>query len=121
MNKITLEQQKANRKLWVKELRSGRIKQGRGQLEKRDGSMCCLGVLSKLSGAERNTDNSLITYDNNRFAASQTAREWVGLSNDVGGYDRNIKSLAADNDDGMIFAELADIIEAEPQGLFIND
>lgn len=35
---------------WVKALRSGEIKQGRGALRSEDGSMCCIGVLGQLCG-----------------------------------------------------------------------
>lgn len=115
---LTLEQKKANRKLWVEELRSGRIKQGRQQLERSDGSMCCLGVLSKLAGCERDANYSIIVYDGDRFAASQRAREWVGLNTESGSYGSDLEDLASDNDGGKTFAEIADIIESEPKGLF---
>jgi len=33
---------------WIKALRSGRYKQGRGRLKTEKGSYCCLGVLNKV-------------------------------------------------------------------------
>lgn len=39
------------KKLWVKALRSGRYKQGKGAL-KEAGQYCCLGVLANIQGAK---------------------------------------------------------------------
>ena len=47
--KFTKKQQKANRKKWVAALRSGKYKQGKGQLyDNLDEKYCCLGVACDL-------------------------------------------------------------------------
>jgi hypothetical protein len=69
-------------------------------------------------------DKELQTEDNpNSAAAGQMARDFVGLSNDEGDHyddEGNFMTLASLNDGGETFAKIADIIESEPVGLFIN-
>ncbi len=48
MKKLTKKQQKANRKLWVKALKSKKYKQAQGKLRGRRNERCCLGVLCDL-------------------------------------------------------------------------
>lgn len=122
MTDITHEQQKANRKLWVAELRSGRIKQTTRMLEAPDGSMCCLGVLSKLAGARRAAGSHCITYEDSTMSAGPTALAWVGLASRSGTFfeDGVEYNLADRNDGGTSFTEIANIIESEPDGLFTS-
>lgn len=103
-------QQKANRKLWVEALRSGKYKQGKEWLIA-NGAYCCLGVLAKCAG-----------YPSGDLAGCGTlsgfprALEFVGLTSDIGDYGNT--TLCDRNDKGASFAEIADIIESEPAGLF---
>lgn len=136
MTDITKEEQKANRKLWVEALRSGKFKQATNTLEAVNGGMCCLGVLAKIAGCERTTGpdvdgNPVIKYDGEAGIAPDAARLWVGLGSDVGellgsfavetdGRRVYHSSLTELNDAGMTFEGIADVIESEPEGLFIN-
>lgn len=106
---------------WLTALRSGKYQQGRGGLlDMGDGdkAFCCLGVLGHLCGA---TDNSL--------QGSQILED-VYMSHLLGGWNPESKGfypfdparpethitlqrrLAAMNDNGKSFAEIADWIEA---------
>ena len=42
---------------WVKALRSGRYKQGKGYLQDKDGKNCCLGVLCRISRIKEEMDH----------------------------------------------------------------
>lgn len=122
----TLEEQKANRKLWVEALRSGKYRQAKERLRKRNGAMCCLGVLSTLAGCEwswNQPENAYLGDDHEDHDAPLRARGFVGLRTSSGDYeiDDDSYSLASENDAGKTFAEIADIIESEPEGLFIPE
>lgn len=118
---ITLEQQKANRKLWVEALRSGKYEQTRHTLRTADG-FCCLGVLADIAGCEWSIDTGHYLADGCMRTAPNIARLFVGLADDEGNYpvdeDDEVNSLASLNDAGTPFAQIADIIESEPKGLF---
>lgn len=122
----TLEEQKANRKLWVEALRSGKFRQATERLRKRNGAMCCLGVLSSLAACEwtwSEVEKAYMADEHEDHDASKRARNFVGLATSSGEYeeDDNTLSLASENDAGKSFAEIADIIESEPAGLFISE
>src|SRR5688572_11113721 len=93
---LTLEQQKANRKLWVEALRSGKYEQGTGQLANGDGGFCCLGVLAICAGYPEAKLQGIGTLD--KF---QGAMDFVGLCNPAGQYVSD--SLADRNDKGVSF------------------
>lgn len=117
---LTLEEMKANRRKWVEALRSGEYEQTSEALRRTDGSMCCLGVLSELAGCEFRPDpNSLGTLKTSRqyHVADAKAMSFVGLATCFGGPGTD---LALMNDQGKTFSEIADIIESEPAGLFIE-
>lgn len=130
-----LEQQKINRKLWVAALRSGEYTQATEVLEDRNGGMCCLGVLAKIAGCDRievlnPRSNVGASYDNDEETAPRAAMDWVGLQNPSGDFYEKVvtvdkhgqpaegANLAILNDRGLSFAQIADIIESEPDGLF---
>lgn len=128
---------KENRKKWVAALRSGEFKQGKNFLENLDGSMCCLGVLCNIMGSERtvrtnkaacNTEGLEILYGDKFNMADKHAVEAVGLTNEAGDFTYEAKeklklpyaSLWQLNDHAnLTFKEIADIIESEPEGLFV--
>lgn len=112
----TLEQQKANRKLWVEALRSGKYEQGRGRLRRLD-NYCCLGVLADVAGCawSKATDGRWKS-ERHTFDAPALARDFVGLSQGEGSFGDTC--LTGINDSGKSFSEIADIIESEPPGLF---
>ena len=114
---------KKNRAAWVAALREEDRKQTTGVL-KDDNGQCCLGVLCEVAGipafrsAELDNGQSLFLYDGYNSLAPRVAMEFVGLKNGQGFYDLREGSLSSDNDGGCTFAQIADIIESEPAGLF---
>lgn len=99
------------RRLWVEALRAGEYTQTTGTLRDHTG-YCCLGVavkvLTSIADEEVREDN---------LAQYPKVRRTLGLRDSWGTYDPN-SSLTEDNDSGKTFAEIADIIESEPDGLF---
>lgn len=85
---------------WVKALRDGEIKQGRGKLLSPDGAMCCLGVLALVQGK----DDEWLTYNADKVYNFNTRPK-------VWPEDHVARKLADFNDDGQSFAEIADYIE----------
>lgn len=114
---LTLEEIDANRKAWVAALRSGKYEQCHGALKNGIG-YCCLGVLAEISGY----DWSSWSLEDDQVA-SPTAMAFVGLNTSVGDLEYNgaSRSLAGLNDSGETFAKIADIIEREPTGLFVEE
>ncbi len=117
--------------LWVAELRSGRRRQGRGQL-RRDGEECCLGVLCDLAVAagigrwERSPDDeraekiTVTATDWGLGMLPLAVQDWAGLTRtdpvvrvkdeDGGDYTDRLSNL---NDNGESFATIADLIEEQ--------
>lgn len=116
----TKRQQKAHRKAWAKALLSGKYKQARNKLRTESGAMCCLGVACEISNLSKWDGGGYLEEDS--YLPVQV-RDWLGLS-DRQGYFRNGDSttkLTYLNDSRhLTFAEIADIIEAEPDGLVIK-
>lgn len=112
---LSLEEMKANRRKWVEALRSGKYEQGEGCLRDSNGRYCCLGVLTELAGAP------YVDFGDGGGFESKQARDFVGLAQ-TGGYIHQgiASSLWSMNDGGATFAEIADIIESEPKGLFVE-
>jgi hypothetical protein len=119
------------RKKWVEALRSGKYKPGRKRLC-RDGAYCCLGVACDLYN-KLNPENPLptsvmadgaIRYGYNDVYLPSIVQKSLGMSNFMGqyidsqGYEGN---LAHDNDLGFSFLRIAEIIESEPEGLFVKE
>lgn len=114
------------KKLWIKALRSGEFKQGKGYLEK-DESYCALGVLSVLALLEGqctyNADGAIGRFDNKRFGLSFTVMKWAGIAQDqerflkpeedrvIVNYKNKPTTLADLNDRGLTFKEIALIIQ----------
>lgn len=124
-------------KLWTDKLRSGKISQCSGWLGKSDGSRCCLGVLCDLYvDAHPGTplapgDNYPIPDDPNRAMTYGTVAaalpgkvmEWAGMRTADGRLtrthigDMRYASLAAANDSGSSFKEIADLIDENKDSL----
>ena len=111
---------KANRRKWIKALRSGQYLQGTGMLL-RDNKYCCLGVLAHIAGIEpvfrSKTSQNTGTFAGEDTTAPRAAMEFVGL-HDREGRHLNDEYLTTMNDGGSTFDEIADLIEQEPDGLF---
>ena len=127
MSKYTKKQLatwKKNRAAWVKALRSGEYEQCRARLFNGMG-YCCLGVLCKVAGLEPDT---AFMFDGSSRRAPSRAKAFVGLATSCGewklepneAYGFKFETLAWRNDDGNSFFEIADIIESEPPGLFLE-
>ena len=105
-----------NQDRWIAALRSGKYKQGKKFLHQADGSMCCLGVaavLFKPDEVEPVLLGEAYAYDNMFCTAPSYVCEALGI--EWAGSPRNHtinKSLAAMNDAGKTFEEIADIFEA---------
>jgi len=108
---------------WVKALRSGKFKQGEGQLKvvnKNDGkiSHCCLGVLAEISGV---SDDFIMKSNSlSEKSVRKTCGLWDRYGETVGFGDIRIRkgnkffefeSLAAANDLGVSFKSIASWIE----------
>ena len=114
------------RRLWVEALRSGEYKQGDGRL-KYDNKLCVLGIAcdlyAKNTGQGRWEDDSFyVSSDDYGYegCVPSEVMDWLGLRDEDGGtYDG--EALYELNDDGVSFPELADIIESNPPGLFVEE
>lgn len=96
-------------KKWVAALRSGEYRQGKGALVTEDGKYCCLGVACHLY--EMEGVQPPIAYRGRNFLPDAVC-EWLGTA--------CISLVALLNDgQGIPFPEIADIIESEPEGLFV--
>lgn len=113
---------------WVDALRSGKYRQHNGELFRESDGYCCLGV-----GTQQYLDEHGLDWDDvdaeidaRSFHGEdkhlvEDVRKWLGLRTDNGAYlHYGHQSLADKNDNGATFAEIADIIESEPKGLFVN-
>lgn len=119
-----------NAKLWVAGLRSGDYKQGKGVLRSVDDKYCCLGVACELAieagvpVKRERTDGLVYQYDGQRYYLPTSVMEWLGL-NTRGGralvplvWKYTADGVAEMNDNDATFAEIADAIEREPEGMF---
>lgn len=113
----TTEEQREHRRLWVDALRSGKYRQATKQLRSGD-AFCCLGVACDISGLDRWRSAEMPFYLHENRMLPAEVQKWLGLSGKLGGYGVRIRTYLADlNDSGKSFAEIADIIESEPDGL----
>ena len=133
-------------KRWVSALRSGKYEQGRGQLNQNDKRYCCLGVACELIANDslvRKSDNNLsgderlIYYDLDSVRPSKRSMNFIGINYDsIFVINNDVLELLSDyiyhevgevvtlmhlNDIGVPFPIIADVIELEPEGLFINE
>jgi hypothetical protein len=119
------------RRAWIEDLRSGKHKQGREALHKiteEGDEFCCLGrgcVVAINQGwieieVESNRDSvesnrELVQYGGQWGYLPSVVRVLYGLAGRDGCFEED--SLAGLNDRGRTFAEIAAVIEAEPEGL----
>lgn len=111
--------QKALRKEWIKALRSGKYEQCTGQLRDVD-TYCCLGVLCEIA-----LKKGLIKgYNSRSLDLPEEVRESVGLTTTDGQYndtENTILDLTTLNDTRKLsFKKIANVIEKEPNGLFVD-
>lgn len=116
-----------NAKKWVAALRSEQYKQAKLALEKPNGN-CCLGVACReaikdglsMTVIPTGPINFCVTFGGKTTELPESVRKHFVLKSSHGHYGTDGKqSLMADNDVfNKTFAEIADIIESEPEGLF---
>lgn len=112
-----------NQTLWIAALRSGDYRQGRNSLcDNRN--YCCLGVAAELfqtPTTEVRTDpEGTVYFDTHCGVAPTYVMEALGLRGNTGPSRGNpFRSLAALNDNGCSFDEIADILEAHPGEYFL--
>jgi hypothetical protein len=111
-----------NAKKWVRALRSGKYKKTIGQLAE-NGRFCCLGVACELAMQ----DGLISGYAGTDGGLEYDVKEWLGLNDELGAFDKDknvdgkpCHSLADLNDSGWSFRKIADLIEKQPEGLFIK-
>jgi hypothetical protein len=116
-----------NAKKWIRALRSGKFKQGKSVLATVDGKFCCLGIACELAvkagiirPKRRNSEGNFVYGANNRKYLPTTVQKWLGLTDNEGPFKKEgiNSSLSEENDRGVTFKKIADIIESEPDGLF---
>lgn len=118
----TKAKQKKNRKIWVEALRSGKYEQGKHYL-KCENKFCCLGVAVEVLAPEefvKEEDGMIgIPYGAGFLYGSlnDKVQNLLGLKDNSGAFKHSILTTLNDRD-GLSFAEIADIIESEPEGLF---
>lgn len=117
-------------RLWVEALRSGQYRQGHSAL-RNDDAYCCLGVACEvyrqITGAgdweREDSQTGRQAFRAGRSSSTvvlpKLVQRWLGLVTEGGTY--NDSSLYKDNDEkGKTLEEIADIIESEPEGLFVD-
>jgi hypothetical protein len=115
------------RKLWVEALRSGKYKQSTNRLQNLDGvSYCCLGVACKVAeeqGVSVIKDQFFPEIlEGGSLDMQSGVKDFFGIVSNLGHFkDKGTnKSLTYLNDQkNFTFEELADVIESEPEGLFV--
>ena len=91
---------------WLKGLRSGEYKQGKGQLRTKDGKYCCLGVAAVVNGMQMDRCGEGLLDEKGHFRGYNPIAKIIG--------DDNVGTLYQMNDsmtDGKTFEEIADWIE----------
>ncbi len=109
-----------NAKKWVAALRSGEFQQTKGVLRSPEG-YCCLGVACEVYRRETGAGE---WDDSNQFQGHGDVppievQRWLGLKRANGAMDDDSLCLTERNDDGDSFAQIAAVIESEPDGLFV--
>jgi hypothetical protein len=99
---------------WVRALRSGRYKQGQGQLkvvdQKGNTRFCCLGVLCDLHSKQTGIKWQGIHYMDEKGVLPSRVMKWAGLK--YTDPQLTIHQAAADlNDNGKRFKTIAKLIE----------
>ncbi len=114
----------ANAQQWVAALRSGEYLPGIGRLRNRLDCYCPLGVLCQLyylatGKLKPELCAGFYWYGNRLGSLPDAVRDWAGLETVLGYFDDG--GIVALNDgENKSFLEIADIIESEPPGLFVD-
>jgi hypothetical protein len=125
-------------KKWIKALRSGKYKQGKGYLKqfnsKNEPRHCCLGVLCELYDQQMKKNHKktlftehmidsetveFISFNKHDGGLPKEVREWANMINPCGEFinKNRVEYLSDLNDDGKKFSTIADIIEKNVENL----
>lgn len=129
-----------NAKKWVEALRSGRFKQGKFRLTTilSNGAEfdCCLGVACKVFveenpgllkvekhtvGFEDHETISHLEYNGDKFSLPLLVKNWLGMTTGCGQYGDDGYSLSTRNDGDYTFEQIAALIEAKQDDLFVKE
>lgn len=121
----TTEQKKLLRKKLIDRLRNPNEKQTKYDLENASGR-CCLGIACRVYfdmfpgdlPITPNAHNTATSFDGHYSGLPEQVQEAFGFIGRLGQYGEN-NSLANLNDSSYRFTQIADIIESEPEGLFV--
>lgn len=111
-----------NARKWVEALRSGEFEQAQARLRD-DDSYCCLGVACELYRRETGKGRWTKAGAFHLGSVAETdwlptaVQRWLGLAHPAGKYDWN--SLVFLNDARDSFKAIANVIESEPEDLFV--
>lgn len=129
------------REKWVAALRSGDYAQAKTVLRRGD-RFCCLGVACDVyrqefpeldlswkpeftdpdSGLTLEHETNDLTFMGRVAGLPDAVRDWLGLRDDLGRFDRYPEyGLAALNDHGASFDTIADLVVEEPAGLLAEE
>lgn len=104
---------------WVEALRSDRFTQTKRFLRTKEG-FCCLGVACELyreeNGGEWTDAYTGIAFESSVKTLPDKVKDWLHLRSDNGSFRQGC--LSQQNDQGMTFAEIADLIEQHADELF---
>lgn len=106
----------ANRQAWIAALRSGRYRQTRGVLFRKEPSWggapagyCCLGVACRLGGVKRNAMEGVSDPEGLSTAATDfNFEKWLGVSPNS---DLMTYAINWNDDERLTFKEIADRLE----------
>lgn len=116
-----------NQDKWLAALRSGDYRQNTVGMLNNNGAFCCLGVAAEIFKDELTSVDRVgneTCYDGASVLAPGYVVHALGLYDDRGmannRYDAESyeRALTVINDDGTPFAEIADIVEADPSMYF---
>lgn len=137
---FTLEQQKANRKLWFKKLEETELKQGKGALCTRNNEYCCLGIACEVAIEnglliekwmdEKYSDNVHLYGKRNEDISSaylpSIVSDWLGMKtiegapvNEPMSLSKVDDSCAIMNDEGLSFKEIAQRLQKHESAYFL--
>lgn len=108
-----------NAQKWVDALRSGKYKQGIGQLRRGD-TFCCLGVACDIAREDLKEEWRGEDFDGNDLILPTSVQMWLGMENRSGFIASIGSKLAAMNDRGTSFAEIANLIEDHADELRVS-
>lgn len=104
------------RRLWAEALRSENYEWGTECLKPDVKKFCCLGVLCDLAVK----GGLLKEFFPTELALPREVIQWIGINGSEGQYSDTSLSSINDNARENPFKKIADIIEAEPEGLFVD-